>query len=311
MQALLARRFMTTAIDDSSRLKHSTLLTLSLILILIWGSAYTMVGVGVDHITPIWLVTYRLVLGAVLVTIYAYRKGLKFPKLADIRWRWYFVLGMTGSVIPFFLLATGQLNVDSGITAIIVGVMPLMTIVLAHFFTNERLNAKKLLGFVIGFLGIVVLFLPDNFSLELVSNWKGQLLIVIAAFCYAITTIIAKRAPETPSSIGAAMMLICSVPVAVIAGVMTGIPTQMPSMIGIWMAIGLGVGSTAIATILYLHVIQETGPSTIAKINYFVPLASVVCGVWLLGEAFTWRMVISFAVIVLGVMISRRGEGKK
>ena len=85
----------------------------------------------------------------------------------------------------------------------------------------------------------------------------------------------------------------------------------MPPMIGIWMAIGLGVGSTAIATILYLYVIQETGPSTMAKINYFVPLASVIFGVWLLGEDFTWRMIISFAVIVLGVMISRRGEGVK
>ena len=302
---------MTTAIHDSSRLKHSTLLTLSLVLILIWGSAYTMVGVGVDYITPIWLVAYRLVLGAILVTIYAYVKGQKLPKLTDERWRWYFVLGMTGSVIPFFLLSTGQLNVDSGITAIIVGVMPLMTIVLAHFFANEILNATKLLGFVVGFLGIVVLFLPDNLSLELVSNWQAQLLIVIAAFCYAITTVLAKRAPETSSSIGAAMMLICAAPVAVIAGVMIGVPTQMPPMIGIWMAIGLGVGSTAIATILYLYVIQETGPSTMAKINYFVPLASVIFGVWLLGEDFTWRMIISFAVIVLGVMISRRGEGVK
>ena len=270
-----------------------------------------MVGVGVDYITPIWLVAYRLVLGAILVTIYAYVKGQKLPKLTDERWRWYFVLGMTGSVIPFFLLSTGQLNVDSGITAIIVGVMPLMTIVLAHFFANEILNATKLLGFVVGFLGIVVLFLPDNLSLELVSNWQAQLLIVIAAFCYAITAVLAKRAPETSSSIGAAMMLICAAPVAVIAGVMTGVPTQMPPMIGIWMAIGLGVGSTAIATILYLYVIQETGPSTMAKINYFVPLASVIFGVWLLGEDFTWRMIISFAVIVLGVMISRRGEGVK
>ena len=302
---------MTTAIHDSSRLKHSTLLTLSLVLILIWGSAYTMVGVGVDYITPIWLVAYRLVLGAILVTIYAYVKGQKLPKLTDERWRWYFVLGMTGSVIPFFLLSTGQLNVDSGITAIIVGVMPLMTIVLAHFFANEILNTTKLLGFVVGFLGIVVLFLPDNLSLELVSNWQAQLLIVIAAFCYAITAVLAKRAPETSSSIGAAMMLICAAPVAVIAGVMTGVPTQMPPMIGIWMAIGLGVGSTAIATILYLYVIQETGPSTMAKINYFVPLASVIFGVWLLGEDFTWRTIISFAVIVLGVMISRRGEGVK
>ena len=267
-----------------------------------------MVGVGVDYITPIWLVTYRLILGAILVTGYVFYKGHTLPKLSDVRWRWYLILGMIGSVIPFFLLSTGQLKVDSGITSIIVGVMPLMTIVLAHFFANEPLNTQKLLGFIIGFLGIVVLFLPDNMSLALIRDWKFQLLIVIAAFCYALTTIIAKRAPETPSSVAAAMMLICATPVAVIAGVAEGIPTQAPPMIGIWMAIGLGVGSTAIGTILYLYIIQETGPSAIAKINYFTPLASVIFGIGLLGEEFSWRMVISFVTIVLGVMISRIGS---
>lgn len=296
---------MSRPLTDSQKLAPATFLTLAAVLILIWGSAFTMVGVGVDYMTPIWLVAYRLVIGAVLVTAYVYMKGLKLPKLSDVRWRWYFFLGMTGSVIPFFLISTGQLKVESGIAAIIVGIMPLLTIVLAHFFADEPLNSHKLLGFTIGFFGIVVLFLPDNLSLELVSDWPSQLLIVIAAFCYAVTTVGAKRAPETPSSVGAAMMLICAAIVGLIAGIWSGVPTQPPAMIGIWMAIGLGLGSTGLATILYLYVIQETGPSTMAKINYFVPLASVIFGVSLLDEAFSWRMVISFVIIVIGVMVSR------
>ena len=300
-------RFMRKPLTDSHSLPTTTFLTLAVVLILIWGSAFTMVGVGVDYMTPIWLVAYRLVIGAVLVTSYVYIKGLKLPKLSDVRWRWYFFLGMTGSVIPFFLISTGQLKVDSGISAIIVGIMPLLTIVLAHFFANEPLNSQKLLGFTIGFFGIIILFLPDNLSLELVSDWTSQLLIVIAAFCYAITTVAAKRAPETPSSVGAAMMLICAASVGLIAGIASGVPTEFPAMTGIWMAIGLGVGSTGLATILYLFVIQETGPSTMAKINYFVPLASVIFGVNLLGEAFSWRMVVSFGIIVIGVMVSRIG----
>ena len=298
------------SVDDGNGLSRSGLLTYALILILIWGSAYTMVGVGVDYITPIWLVAYRLILGAILVTAYVFYKGYQLPKLSDVRWRWYFILGMIGSVIPFFLLSTGQIKVDSGITAILTGVMPLITIILAHFFANEPLNIQKLLGFIIGFLGIIILFLPDNMSLAIIRDWKAQLLIILGAFCYAVTTIIAKRAPETPSSVGASMMLICAAPIAILAGVIEGVPTELPPMIGIWMAIGLGVGSTAIATILYLYVIQETGPSVLAKINYFTPVASVIFGIGLLGEEFSWRMVISFITIVVGVMISRIGIRK-
>lgn len=289
---------------DSS-LSLTGLIVLSVILVFIWGSAYNMVGVGVDYIHPIWLVAYRLVIGAVLVTAYVLYKGYKFPSLKDRRWAWYFMLGMSGSVVPFFLLSVGQQTVDSGITSIMVGIMPLMTIVLAHFFTDEKLNAQKLIGFVIGFLGIVILFLPDDFSLSLVSDWKAQSLIVGAAFCYAITTVGAKRAPETPSSVGAAMMLICAATMGVIAAFFSGIPAPWPEPMGVYMTVGLGLGSTAIATILYLYVIAQSGPSIMARINYFVPITSVFFGVWLLDEAFSWRIVASFTIIATGVAISR------
>ena len=300
---------MSSRPPDSS-LPLPALIGFSAALVLIWGSAYTMVGVGVDYIRPIWLVAYRLVIGAVFVTAYMFYKGYRFPKLSDPRWRWYFCLGMSGSILPFFLLATGQQDVDSGITSIMVGVMPLMTVVLAHFFTDETLNLQKFLGFVIGFIGIIILFLPDDFSLSLVSDWKSQALIVAAAFLYAVTTVGAKRAPETPSSVGGAMMLIWAAIVGVIAAFFTGVPTQAPQMMGHLMAWGLGLGSTGLATIMYLYVIQQTGPGMMARINYFVPVASVILGVGLIGEEFKWRMVLSFAIIVLGVMISRIGARK-
>ena len=269
-----------------------------------------MISVGVKYMTPIWLVAFRLVFGALFLICYVKITGGKFPKLTDVRWLWYFALGMTGMTLPFFLISTGQVSVDSGLSAIIVGAMPIMTIILAHFFTDERLTLMKSIGFFIGFLGIVILFLPDNLSLELVSDWKSQLLILLAAFFYAVTTVAAKRAPKTPSSVGAAMMLICAAVVGVIGALFTGIPEGLPEMPGLLSAAGLGIGSTALATILYLYVIDQTGPSVLAKINYFVPVASVILGIWLLQEPFTWRMVISFIVILCGIFIARLGQPK-
>ena len=291
-------------------LSWPVLIGVSFVLVLIWGGAYTMVGVGVKHMSPIWLVAYRLVIGAVLVTGFALASGQRFPSLFDPRWRWYLMLGITGSVLPFFLLSKGQVKVDSGIASIIVGAMPIMTIVLAHFFADEKLTYMKMFGFFIGFLGIVVLFLPDDFSLALVGDWKAQLLIVGGAMCYAFTTVFAKRAPKTPSAIGASMMLICAAVIGVIAALFTVWPAQSPAMIGHLMAWGLGIGSTGIATVLYLWVIEKTGPTMLAKINYFTPVISVIFGVWLLSEPFTWRVVLSFAIIVAGILIARMKTGK-
>jgi len=282
----------------------------ALTLIIVWGSAFTMVGVGVKHLTPIWLVAGRLVFGAFIVTMWAFAKREYLPPLSDKRWLWYAGLGITGTVLPFFLLSVGQLTIDSGITAIIVGSMPLLTILLAHFFADERLTLIKFIGFTIGFLGVFVLFLPDEFELSLISDWKAQLLILAAAVSYAVTTVFAKRAPKTPPSVGAAMMLICGSIPAIFFALLSGIPSETPHYMGFLMIIGLGLGSSGLANILYLYVIDKSGPTMLARINYFTPVASVFFGVTLLSEPFTWKIILSFIIVVAGVMISRLGSKK-
>jgi len=166
-----------------------------------------MVGAAVRTLSADWLVAYRMTVGAIVVLIYSHLAGHRLPPLRDTRWIWYFVMAITGASLPFILMAHGQKTVDSGLSAIIVGTMPLITIILAHFFASEKLTAWKLVGFAIGFAGTVVLFLPENLSFALVEDWKAQSLILLGAFFYAVTTVIASRAPETPAPIAAAMML--------------------------------------------------------------------------------------------------------
>lgn len=291
--------------DSDGPIRPLVLYAIAATLIITWGLAYPMVSVAVQDISPIWLVAWRTSIAAILLVAYTKLRGRNFPSLKDRRWLWFGLMGMTGIVIPFFLFAQAQITVDSGICAIIGSAMPIFTIILAHFFANEALSWRKFIGFLIGFAGIIVLFLPDNMSLELVSDWKAQLLAVFAALLYAITTILAKRAPDTSPSVAAAMMVLCAAIVSSVVAIGTGIPSELPSTIAITMIVGLGVGSTAYANILYLYVVRKTGPSTLARINYFPAIVSVAAGVWFLKEDFTWKIVIAFAVIVIGMIISR------
>lgn len=291
-------------------ISKNMLFFMAFLMVIVWGSAFTLVSIGVKYISPLWLVTYRLIIGAILIIIYVKFKGLNLPSIKDKRWIWYFAMGLIGMVIPFFLLSTGQVIIDSGLTAIIVGTMPLMTVILAHFFTNEKLSITKIIGFIFGFIGIVILFLPSDFSIELTENWSSQLIIIIAAFCYAVTTIIAKRAPDTPATVGACMMLICAATACLFVALLTGLPSSIPPLLGILTAFGLGVGSTAFASILLLYIIDQTGPSTIAKINYFVPLASVIFGVIILDEILSMRIFIAFVIILIGMFISQIKKSK-
>ncbi|MGB0907035.1 MAG: DMT family transporter [Maricaulaceae bacterium] len=299
-----------TPSEADAPITPARLTLMAVFLVLIWGSAFTMVGVAVKYVSPIWLVAYRLTIGAIFVTGYAHYRGRRFPPLRDVRWRYYFLFGITGSLLPFFLLSTGQLTVDSGLTAVLTGAMPLITIILAHFFTDERLTFFKLAGFVIGFMGIVILFMPNDLSFNLVGDWKAQSLILAAAACYAFTTVFVKRAPHVPASLGAAMMLTCAAISALICAFLTEVPTSFPHPTAMLMALGLGLGSSGTANIVYLYVIEKTGPTTLARINYLTPIASVGLGVWLLSEPLTPRLLAAFPVIIIGIMISRIGSKK-
>jgi len=302
---------MSQSLSDSQPQNQVTLWVASLALIVIWGSAFTLVGYAVDYISPIWIVIYRLCIGGLFMIGWTYFRGEKFPKFGDSRWLWYGLLGIFGGSLPFYLIALGQVKIDSGLSAIIVGASPLITILMAHFFTDERLSFIKFIGFIIGFIGIIILFLPDDFSFNLIENWASQLIVLLAAISYSGGTIIAKRAPETSASVGSTIMMISGSLTALAFGFYTGIPESFPPINALIAVTVLGVVSTAIAFLLFIWVIDQTGPTYIAKVNYFVPTASVIFGVLLLGEIITWRIALALGIIVLGVIIARMGPEPK
>ena len=139
----------------------------------------------------------------------------------------------------------------------------------------------------------------------LTQDWFAQLVILGGAFCYAFTTVAAKRAPETAAVVGSAIMMIVAAVAGVASAQVLDPGGHVPNMTALIMIIILGLGSTGVATILYLDFVDRAGPSAMARLNYFPPVVSVIFGVWFLSEPFTWKLVAAFVIIVIGMMVSR------
>lgn len=292
-------------------LSTPVLIGVSLLLVAMWGTSFNIISVVVRTLSPIWLVTGRIIIGAIMVIAWSHYRGHRFPALNDSRWLWYIGLGGIGMVAPFYLISRGQIHVDSGLTAILVGTMPLITIVLAHFFVGERLNLRKASGFLLGFTGTVILFLPDDLSLSLVTDWRAQGLLIGGALLYAITTILAKLAPETPSSLGAAMMLTGASVMSLSLALIEGIPQTPQPPLSLALLVILGVGSTGLGNILYLYIIRKAGPTALAKINYFPPVLAVAVGIGVMGEPFSWKLILGFGIILTGLFIARNRTARR
>ncbi len=287
------------------------------ITLLVWGTEYTLVGtIDAAIISEAWQVAIRMIFAAMLMVAFVYLRGNKLPSLTNKSWLFYGTMGFIGMTIPFYLIARGyNAGVDSGLISILIGVTPLFTVILAHFFVkSEPLTRLKSLGFFIGFIGVCVLFLPAELSWSLVDNWQAQALIILAAFGYASTSILGKRAPENPASVGAAMMLIGGA-VSALLGAYLLAGSEMPRTIPPAKIIGalaaLTIGATFFGNLLYLRLLQISGPSLIAKINYIVPIVAIISGMVFLRESLHQRYIIALVIILIGLAIARMGEKTK
>ena len=102
-----------------------------------WGSAFMFTGVAVREFTPTALVTIRLVIAAVILTGLAMARGHSLPWTGQF-WVFSIAMSLAGNCVPFWLVSFGQQRIDSGLAGILMGIMPLTTMVLAHFFVPRR-----------------------------------------------------------------------------------------------------------------------------------------------------------------------------
>ena len=282
-------------------------------LVAMWGSSFMFIKLGIASVPTATLVAARMILGAAILLVMVYLRGARLPAFtgSGLRlWGNYLILALLGNCIPFTTITWGQHRTDSALAGILMAVMPLATLVLAHFFVSgERMTRNRVLGFILGFAGILVLMGPtalpgaDGSALAALS----QLAILFGALCYAgnsvLTKILARGDDILTAS--AAMLLVASVIALPIALVVDQPWTLAPSTSSVAAIVWLGVGPTAIATLFYFQLIGSAGPTFMSLVNYMSPAVAVFLGVALLGETPGLHAYLALLLILGGIAISQ------
>lgn len=270
----------------------------------VWGTSFMVIKIGVAHVSALDLTAMRMLVAAVAMLLCAavLRSSLPSEKLA---WAYCFALALFGNSLPFFLIGWGEEKIPSGLAAILMAVMPLTTLVLAHFFSSgDRLSTRKLFGVALGFCGVVVLVGPDALS-GLGEQVIRQLATAGGAICYAISVIIAQRMPKTPMIGRAALVLVFSVVQTVpLALYLSGGELPEWRMETIWPAVYLGLFPTALTTLVLFKLLSEREASFVAFQNYLVPVFGVLWGALLLGEVISAEALAALGMILLGIFIA-------
>ena len=279
----------------------------------LWGSAYafTRMAVNQDNLSagfsPELIIPMRLTGGAILLLIIARISGEKWPPVSDWKsWVAMAVMGLAGTAVPFFAITHAQQTVDSSLAALYVAAAPLFVSIMAHMiFHDDRMTPSKVVGIIVGFLGVAVLFGPEAVSAFGSASVTAQVLCLMATFCYALSSIIARFAKDIPPfvfsagfvSIGAVATwpFLLNVDYASVA----------PASSAIVGVIGLIIGPTAAASVLYMFLIQRTSASFVSLTGYLIPIFSAIVGYLAFREVQDWNAVIAFALILSGIWISQ------
>ncbi len=282
---------------------------LLLLLALIWGSSFGMIKVGIAHITPLTLVAGRIVIAAIVLYLWMrLATNTQLDLSTSSLWH-YLVVGLLGHSVPFALISWGEIYIDSSVAAVLMGVMPIVTAILAHFFLkDEPIRRMTLLGVGLGFAGLIVLVGASALQ-GLGSAAFGELATIMAALCYASVTIFVRRyVKQSGLQIATGAMI-----VAATASLLVAFLFESPLKLD-WNAqsvmpvIYLGVLPTALASLLYFQLVRKIGATNFSQVNYMIPLVGSGIGVLLMGEAPHLRMWVALCLILAGIALVRRAQ---
>ena len=287
---------------------------LLLALVALWGSSFMLVRVSLDAFTPIAVTAGRLLIGAGVLVLVLVLTQRRLPGAARA-WVYFFAMAVVGNALPFFLIAWGQRDIPSGLTGILMAVMPLVVLLLAHFLVaGERLTPRRLLGFTLGFIGVIVLTGPEARAALLGGEaaFSSQLAVLGAAVCYGVAAIIARRGPAlNPVVTATAVLSIAGILVGgwlLSAGLRAGGAAAVHEPVSLAPALALlalGALSTGLATVVYFSLVARAGPTFLSLINYLIPVWAVLLGALALGERLPARAFAALALILVGVVIAR------
>jgi drug/metabolite transporter (DMT)-like permease len=275
---------------------------------LIWGGSFLGIAKALTGFGPLTIAAARIAIAAAILAAIALANGQGLPPTGTVIGRriWLHCLGMgiLSNALPFALLSWGQQRVSSGFAGISMAVVPLLVLPLAHVFVpGERMTPRKLIGFVIGFAGVVLLIDPGGTT----SGAAGLArLACIAASCsYAVGSIFTRLSPPGPYlSFGAGGLLIAAALIVPLALAFEGwpAPPPLPALFGV---LYLGIFPTALATVMLVYVVQSAGPSFMSLVNYQVPVWAVILGLVVLGEDLPPQFLGALALILTGLAVSQ------
>jgi len=271
---------------------------------LIWGSQFAFQEQALSHFSPIWIGTFRAILGAITLSIICKIAGIRS---LNRHWTLFALIGLLEATIPFVLVPWGQKNLTSSTTAILMGTLPFYTLLLAPvFIKGAKISVANIASVLLGFCGLLLLFSPEWSSNIEAINLASALAILIAAVCFAMALLMLNRLQhEHPLIVARNVLSMASIQLIILALLTTPVNIKQVSLPSALSLLYLGVICAGVVYYLYMISIKNAGVVFTSMTNYLVPAVGVLIGVLISDEPMQATSWMALTTILFALFINQ------
>ncbi len=278
---------------------------------LIWGTSFLWIKIAVGEVSPFVLVGFRTLFGVLGLLVVLWFTRQAGPPRAELRQQAgvFAVAGLINVALPFVLISWGEQHISSGLASILNSTVPLFTFVIsALILRDEPVKGGRVLGLLVGFAGVVVLFWPELANGKMDSGLLGQLAMLVAALCYAAGIIYVRhKGQRVGPQMQSLLQLTAATTMMWALTLIVERPVRLPVLPVTWIALlWLGLLGSCVAYILYFGLLKTIGSTRTTMVTYIPPLVGVVLGALFLQESFTWQALVGGAMILSGIVVVNR-----
>jgi len=275
-----------------------------MVAIIFWGTSFIATKTLLDELTPETIISLRLILGSMLLTILAFLTKNKFT--VKLKSHVYiFVLALI-AVFHLWIQVTGLKFTTASNTGWIIGTAPIFMAILAAIFFKEKVKFLQAGGILIAMFGVLLLIGKGNFqSISLIEN-KGDLMVLASAFTWGVYSMVNKKISLSYSPLMTILYLFLMMAIIIIPFNVN--ENSVNSVIHLsavgWISIlFLGLLCSGVAYVIWAQALRDIESAKVGAFLYFEPIVTVAAAWFFLNEAITVLMIVSGIIITIGVLL--------
>ena len=270
---------------------------------LCFGSGPMFIMWSLNNFTAMSSGSGRIIVAGFVSVLFCYITGNNLPREKNV-WFYCTFFGLISLGLPFLLMPLSLRFITTSELAIYLSSVPLFVLLLAQIFLKEKITKQKWLGFIIGIFGLIILSDPYSFSIQNSNELLASILCIIISICLASGGIVLQKMPKyNPISFSAGTFFIATL--LAIPVFLFSYPNSNPSLESSLSIVFVGVVSTFLGGLCRILLVKRAGAVFTSINGYLVPLVTCSLGIIFLNETLDVNTILSFLIVITGVLISQ------